>query len=319
MSAHADILIIGDRADPHVQDVIKHLNPARVAVTDAAAISETDYRLTEDHLELTDQQTVFSSGAASGWVRRLAPPAWGHGQLTGSRQAAAQAATISLIAGMTRVQGIAWLTQIDPLLIAESKLVQIQAAKTLGIRTPSTLVTGSNAHARRHLGSQVVIKPLGPGHFTTDEGTGAVAYATAVDLKDPDFADLGPTPFLIQEQIRAHTHLRVVTVNDRCWVAELSAEGRPMDWRAQDVAHQSFEASRHDRRSVTAAATKLALSLGLGYSSQDWIVTPDNSEVLLDVNPAGQWLFLPESQGSDVSRAIATWLSERSQRDDRSH
>lgn len=309
MTTTADILIIGDRTDPHVEDVIRHLDPQRVAVTDAANVADTNYLLTDEHLELTDQKT-FRSGAARGWVRRLAPPDWGHGQTTGSRQAAAQAATISLIAGMTRVKGIAWLTQIDPLLIAESKLVQIQVANTMGIRTPRTLVTGSNAHAQQDLGRRVVIKPLGPGHFTTTEGTGAVAYATAVDLQDPDFADLGPTPFLIQEQIPAQTHLRVVTVNDRCWVAELDADGRPMDWRAQEAAHQSFTASQADRETVEVAATALALKLGLGYSSQDWIVTPDGSEVLLDVNPAGQWLFLPDAIGTKVSRAIATWLSE---------
>ena len=307
----ADILIIGDRTDPHVQDVLTRLEADRVTVVDAVTIADIDYLLTEDQLELRDGVTTFSSGASRGWVRRLAPADWGHGYPAGSRQAAAQAATISLLAGVARVQGIHWLTHIDPLLIGESKLVQIQAARRMGLRTPRTVVTGNREHAEITLGPQVVIKPLGPGHFTTEDGAGAVVYATAVDLRDPEYADLGPTPFLIQEQIPAQKHLRVVTVNDHCWVAELNADGRPMDWRAQDVAHQSFQMARGDYRDVRTSATSLALSLGLGYSSQDWIVTPDDVEVLLDVNPAGQWLFLPESLGSEVSQAIATWLSER--------
>ncbi len=307
----ADILIIGDRVDPHVQDVIKYLDGTRVTVIDAALVADMNYVLTEDHLQLADREMTFSSGAARGWVRRLAPPEWGLGHPAGSREAAAQAATISLIAGIARVPGIEWLTRIDPLLIAESKLVQIQAARAIGIRTPTTLVTGSNDQAQRKLGPQVVIKPLGPGHFTADDGAGAVVYATAVDLRDPDFADLGPTPFLIQEHISAQRHLRVVTVNERCWVAELEANGRPLDWRAQDAAHHSFRASSIGRESIGAAATSLALRLGLGYTSQDWIVTPDDNEVLLDVNPAGQWLFLPPDLGSEVSQAIATWLGDK--------
>lgn len=64
-------------------------------------------------------------------------------------------------------------------------------------------------------------------------------------------------------------------------------------------------------RDAPPSLVTISRRLGLGYSSQDWILTPDYEEVLLDVNPAGQWLFLPESIGSEVSRAIATWLSER--------
>lgn len=283
----------------------------RVTVVDAATLSGIDFLLTDEGLDLRDGETTFSSGAARGWLRRLAPADWSHGHPAGSRHAVAQAATVSLLAGIARVQGIHWLTHIDPLLIGESKLVQIQAARKMGLRTPKTLVTGSRDRAEHALGRRVVIKPLGPGHFTTDDGTGAVVFATSVDLRDPDFSDLGPTPFLIQEQIPAKRHLRVVTVDDQCWVAELNADGRPMDWRAQDVAHQSFQVPDGDYPDVKASATSLALKLGLGYSSQDWIVTPDDAKVLLDVNPAGQWLFLPEVLGSEVSSAIASWLRGR--------
>lgn len=307
----ADILIIGDRTDPHVEDVLTHLEADRVTVVDAATIPNIDYLLTEERIDLRDGETTFSSDAARGWIRRLAPADWSHGHPVGSRHAAAQAATISLLAGIARVQGIDWLTHIDPLLIGESKLVQIRAARNMGLRTPKTVVTGNRDHAERALGRRVVIKPLGPGHFTTDDGTGAVVFATAVDLRDPDFADLGPTPFLVQEQIPARKHLRVVTVNDLCWIAELNADGRPMDWRAQEVAHESFQLPVDDHSDVKASATSLALKLGLGYSSQDWIVTPDDAKVLLDVNPAGQWLFLPRTLGSEVSSAIATWLRGR--------
>lgn len=258
---------------------------------------------------MSDERGTFSSGASRGWVRRLAPAGWGHGQAIGSHPAVAQAAAISLIAGIARAPGIEWLTPIDPLLIAESKLVQMRAARALGIRIPRTVVTSSNDLAERELGPRVVIKPLGPGHFTTSEGAAAVVYATAVDLRDPQFSDLGPTPFLLQEPIAAQTHLRVVTVGERCWVTALSADGLPLDWRAEDSAHHSFQIAPSAPAGVAEAAPAVARKLGLGYSSQDWIVTPDQEVVLLDVNPAGQWLFLPEAIGSEVSRAIATWLS----------
>jgi hypothetical protein len=304
----ANILIVGEPTDPHVAAVVGDLDPAHTVVVDAESLPRRTYLLTETGLELSDGQGSFCSGDSRGWVRRLAPADWGHGHPIGSHPAVAQAAALSLIAGIARVPGIEWLTPIDPLLIAESKLVQIQAATDLGIRAPRTVVTSSRELAERELGSRIVIKPLGPGHFTTPDDTAAVVYATPVDLRDPDFADLGPTPFLLQEQIHARTHLRAVTVGEHCWVAELSADGLPLDWRAEASAHDSFRASRETAVGVTHAAPALARKLGLGYSSQDWIVTPDNEEVLLDVNPAGQWLFLPEPIGSEVSGAIASWL-----------
>jgi len=311
VSEPADILIVGEPADPHVEDVLGYLDVGRVVVVDAESLPRVSYLLTENWLELSDGRETFASGSARGWVRRLAPAGWGHGHSIGSHPAVAQAAAVSLIAGVARAPGIEWLTPIDPLLIAESKLVQIHAASDLGIRTPRTVVTGSRDFAERELGSRVVIKPLGPGHFVTSNDTAAVVYATAVDLRDPDFSDLGPTPFLLQEQIPARSHLRVVTVGEQCWVAELDADSLPLDWRAEDSAHHSFQVSRAAAAGVIEAAPALARKLGLGYSSQDWILTPDHEEVLLDVNPAGQWLFLPESIGSEVSRAIAAWLSGR--------
>ncbi len=242
-------------------------------------------------------------------MRRLAPADWGHGDAIGSHAAVAQAAAVSLIAGIARVPGIDWLTPIDPLLICESKLLQIRIADRLGIATPRTVVTNKVDTAVRELGHNVVIKPLGPGHFTTSDGTPAVVYATAVDLLSPDFQDLGPTPFLLQERITASTHLRVVTVRGQCWVAELDADSVPLDWRAEEAAHSSFRATYGTHDTVAKAAARLADDLGLGYSSQDWILTPSGDEVLLDVNPAGQWLFLPEPIASAVSAAIASWLN----------
>ncbi len=160
----------------------------------------------------------------------------------------------------------------------------------------------------RELGPTVVIKPLGPGHFTTSDKKAAVVYATLVDLRDPAFTELGPSPFLIQEQLLTKMHLRVVTVKDQSWVTALDGAGLPLDWRSEEAAHSSFVTLTKAPLELSSQAVELARSLGLGYSSQDWVCTESDELVLLDVNPSGQWLFLPDEIGSDVARAIAAWL-----------
>jgi hypothetical protein len=50
----------------------------------------------------------------------------------------------------------------------------------------------------------------------------------------------------------------------------------------------------------------LSAALGVGYSSQDWIEDVDGAHYFLDLNPGGQWLFLPFAD--EVTAAIADWL-----------
>jgi hypothetical protein len=47
----------------------------------------------------------------------------------------------------------------------------------------------------------------------------------------------------------------------------------------------------------------------VGYSSQDWIVTATGVSHFIDLNPAGQWLFLPNPGAREITDAIAEWLS----------
>jgi glutathione synthase/RimK-type ligase-like ATP-grasp enzyme len=97
-----------------------------------------------------------------------------------------------------------------------------------------------------------------------------------------------------------------VTVRHRAWTAALDARGVPLDWRGDIEAHGAFEPTKTPSQ-VREAALGLAASLGLGYSSQDWIETADGYW-FLDLNPSGQWLFLPEPVAGQVTSAVATWL-----------
>ena len=55
---------------------------------------------------------------------------------------------------------------------------------------------------------------------------------------------------------------------------------------------------------------QLADALKVGYSSQDWVVG-EGQPYFLDLNPGGQWLFLPDPTSADVTEAIAAWLAVR--------
>jgi glutathione synthase/RimK-type ligase-like ATP-grasp enzyme len=192
---------------------------------------------------------------------------------------------------------------------AEDKLVQIRTCLEESIPVPKTVLVTRPSRIPPEFGHRVVVKPLAAGHYRDAQGAGRVVHATALERSDPVLELLAGAPFLVQEVLESVSHLRVVTVGHRAWACELPAKEFPLDWRAAEAAHGSFEPT--SRPEVERQAVAIAARLGVGYSSQDWIVDPHGTAYFLDLNPAGQWLFLPHTVSDEVSATIASYLNGR--------
>lgn len=241
-----------------------------------------------------------------GWIRRLAPAGWDGGVTLGSTDAARLASRMTALAGILRQPGIEWLCSVDALFAAENKIVQYRAARALGLRTPATLLANDPAVLAAELGEPFIVKPLGPGNFTGADGREGVVYTQAVTAEQLAGVDLLDAPFLAQELLSARAHLRIVTVGSRAWTAELDAEGLPLDWRQMVQAHYSFEPSSR-WRGVERDAIRLAGRLNTGLTCQDWIIDAAGA-AFIDLNPGGQWLFLPDVLTTRIADALAVWL-----------
>lgn len=280
------------------------------AQLDVSLLERVPYALTAAGLRFTTGDgdvVVPSGGQVRGWLRRLAPPQWRRDVAPSSHEGAIRAAWVALLVGVARSCAIRWLSEIERLFVAENKVVQQVAAAALGISTPASAVVSDRDRIPAALGERFVAKPLGPGEFDDPQGRAQVVFAKQLTRDGPELDALGGAPFLLQELIEAEAHLRVVTVADRFWVCALGAEDLPLDWRREDRAHDAFEPSA-GYAELGARALELARKLGVGYSSQDWI-TARGGSYFLDLNPGGQWLFLPEPVSSEVTAAIAAWLS----------
>ncbi len=311
MTRSAQAVVIGSLPDPHVAAVLATASAAPVMTVDAGSISGRSFYLHNGIFELgeeggQDEPLLIRPGEpVFGWIRRLAPPDWLRGLMVDSHDAAVRTAWLSLVLAVLRTCQVRWLTELDALVAAENKLIQHATAARLGICVPESIVCSDAAAARLALGDEIVLKPIGVGHYYEDD-VPFVVYTTAVDMEGPELKALATAPFLAQRRLHARRHLRVVTVCDRIWTAGLEAEGVPLDWRQEAAAHRSFLPTTIPS-DVELGARELAAELHLGYSSQDWIVCDDGCYVV-DVNPGGQWLFLPDPIAIDISKAIAEWL-----------
>lgn len=247
--------------------------------------------------------------ARTGWLRRFHRADWGLGVETGSLEALELGTWHSAYSWALETANVRWVTEPTALRRSESKLRQWRAATALGIPYPRTVVTTSDdAVVSTFPEDEVIVKPLGTGQFI-ENGVTKIVYAEAMMPTDSRLSALKSAPFIVQELLRPTRHLRVVTVGDRSWVAALEVDPTtPADWRRTSRNHSAFKEVQGVDPIVTSGAIEIASELSLGYSSQDWIQTIDGDAFLLDVNPAGQWLFLPQAIGAAVAEAIVDLL-----------
>lgn len=202
--------------------------------------------------------------------------------------------------------GIEWLNPLYEMVRADNKLYQAHLASTLGVPIPRTVVADRVQTLKRELGDHFVIKALGTGTNRYGSST-RVLYATNVRAADLIDAELAAAPVLAQEYLRAELHLRVVTVAEECVMCSRLPSAN-LDWREDRPGDSPDWHSMSNDSVITTMALLLASRAGLGFTSQDWILT-DHGPYFLDLNPNGKWLFLPSSTTESIARQTATWLT----------
>ncbi|NYE30275.1 hypothetical protein HDE78_003244 [Rhodanobacter sp. K2T2] len=195
---------------------------------------------------------------------------------------------------------------------AENKLLQLVAARDVGLKFPET-VMGNDAAALRQLaqGGRVVFKAFHP-HLWREEG-GLSAATTILDNDHlPDTQVIEFCPGIYQRYVEKTADIRVTVAGNRLLAVRMrrrSGEGY-VDWRTH-VLEQDFFAER-----ITLPATleegiqALMASLGLVFGCLDFVVDADGAYQFLEVNQAGQFLFLEDMiPDIGVMRMVASFLA----------
>lgn len=175
-------LIVGNCADLHVQAVLKSIQESGYSypvLIDAEVLSYGNYSLTRTQLEI-GEYVLDVNDTDCGWLRRYAPSNWGAGIVTGSLDAVIYRSFLTLVGCVSRMGRRTWLTEVDDMLRAEDRLLQLKFAEDQGIMIPRTIVVGSAEQAIDELGERFIVKPLSLGYFSTESGPRAV-YTNVVN------------------------------------------------------------------------------------------------------------------------------------------
>ena len=298
-------LLVGNESDAHLRSVATRLRERDVepVVFDADSLAEIGYSLSP-HKFVVDGEVIANEGRA--WLRRAAPSRWSSGDRVGSVADVSFRARVRLIAAIARHGNRQWVTTIDALQAAEDRIHQLSTACRLGIATPSTIVSSDPVQIERVLGGDAVIKPLATGAFVNADGEPQAVLTTRLTTDLLALGDFGAAPFVAQKRIKVRQHLRVVTAGSVVTAAALEADPWPLDWRVADGAHHSWR--RHEAPEVAAQAVRLAAELCVGFSSQDWLLPESGPPLFIDLNPAGQWMFLPQDVADPITEHVVSFL-----------
>ncbi len=213
-------------------------------------------------------------------------------------------------AGLWQVVDAFWINPPAADQVAARKTYQLKVAKQVGLRVPDTLVTSNPGDAagfiHEHTDRSVICKAFSATEHDWRE-TRIVGSQELEVLDNVRFA-----PVIFQEYIPAHADLRVTVVGQEVFPAAIYSQDTayPVDFRI-DMNRARTEAVELPD-SVASQLQGLMARLGLVYGAIDMRLTPDGEYVFLEVNPAGQWLFIEQRTGQPITRALAETLERGS-------
>ncbi|HKU48433.1 MAG TPA: hypothetical protein VJP79_00660 [Nitrososphaera sp.] len=196
-----------------------------------------------------------------------------------------------------------WVNDINRDQIASHKPYQLSVAKRLGIPVPETLMTNSPQEALRfwekHEG-HVIFKPF-ISSFDAWRETRPLRKEFLGMIDKVRFA-----PVIFQEFVDSATDIRITCVGREMYAGEtVPAADYQYDWRMSPQAKWN-EHKLPDN--IKESLLRFMDALGLQYGAIDMKLKRDGSYVLLEINPAGQFLFLERDTGMRISDALAAHL-----------
>jgi glutathione synthase/RimK-type ligase-like ATP-grasp enzyme len=108
--------------------------------------------------------------------------------------------------------------------------------------------------------------------------------------------------------------LRVTIVGEDVFAAEIHSQTTEYKHDFRMAMHDAAIRSHTLPDAVVAKLQALMAALGLVYGALDLRLTPEGDYVFLEINPAGQWLFIEHHTGQPISDAIADALVARAGR-----
>lgn len=214
---------------------------------------------------------------------------------------------------------------------ANSKIFQLQLARSLGFEVPDTLVSNSEEELRAFMaahGGKVAVKRVVAVRSSLPGGTLKSFIPTHL-LTEQELAAMGGgnslrlCPACFQEYVEKDSEFRVYVLGNRVIPFEILSQADPqtlVDWRRYPLRKGPAGLEIDTDRWICRPAKlpereeelcrRIVKRLGLHYSALDLIKMPSGRFVFLEANFGGAYHWLETLTGVPISKFAAEYLTE---------
>lgn len=315
------VLILSSREDVHAIKVAQHLDDQNVT----AAFWKFDPFVHDCQLDfsLADGKRVFKfvqdgksidiSSFTSIWFRRP-------GAVKAKQFFEPWVSTVVETEAHQALQGMLyslpclWVNYPARHKAASLKLFQLEVARNLGLSIPETIVTNEPEIAKSFydkLNGQVIYKLVSEKssfylpHFEFPHGIPTLPVRE-MDLQH--FQQVRHAPHLFQRAIQKQADIRVTVIGKQIFAFHIDSQtgtGK-LDWRTDYKVPMRTWNLGDD---LSQKCLDLLVKLGLNFGAIDFCLDENGEHVFLEINPAGQYLWLEEVTAVPLSKEMALLLS----------
>ncbi|WP_266170103.1 ATP-grasp domain-containing protein [Dyella subtropica] len=194
--------------------------------------------------------------------------------------------------------GALWVNRPDAAEQAENKLLQLQTARELALTIPETVFTNRAEDVRKMVRrfGRVIFKSFYPHSWQNPETGEAIGAGVALlDESSPlPEASIAMCPGIYQRYIDKAFDIRLTVIGEHYFAVKLSKGGNEafLDWRPysedEQLRYEPFELPHALEQKLRAFMRQM----GLVFGCIDLVIDRDGNAVFLEVNQAGQFLFV---------------------------
>jgi glutathione synthase/RimK-type ligase-like ATP-grasp enzyme len=311
-------LIITERFEPTADCLIAELRRRDVACLrwnlDSYPLeSGITYRIDSNSFDgdlLCDGRSVDLASIGSVWCRGFRPSGFPTGLHEEDQKFVLDEAQRALDALMTTL-AVPWVNHPQDHVRANSKAAQLFAAREIGLEIPRTIISNEPGHVRAFIDGSAGETIYKAHSQSLNLEPGKALYTGILTEREVERLDLiRVSPGVFQQYVPKAFEIRATVAGPKIFSGKIESQASgdtKVDWRRRPFDIEKEPAFLPP--DVEAKIHALMHRFGLLYGALDFIVTPSGRYVFLEINPAGQYLWVESVTKMPITAAIADILA----------